>query len=509
MASRTNLLARPVGSGDGRGELMGSDPSSGPPAWKVVLAGAAAGGLGWGIRGQYGHETGAMMAGLLVALSLALLLCPQGPSLQVARAVAWGTLAMGFGGSMTYGQTIGLTHNPGMIGRWDPLGWGFLGLSIKGGLWIAFAGAFLGMGLGGRRYQGREVFGLLIGMMVLCWLGIRVLNEPYDPAHRVLPRIYFSADWRWEPNASLKPRREVWGGYLFALVGLLSYLGWVRRDVLAVRLAAWGFLGGAVGFPLGQSVQAFHAWNPELFRTGFGSHLEPVMNWWNWMETLFGMTLGGALALGLHRHRDLIRFPEPVEVLGKPRGWEWVLLGVHTTLLVSCELLDLGWAIRVYDFGLVLTALPILAVGLGLRWPAWVILPLTMLIICGKTFRALAGDATGAVLWVFLLVYAVLPLGFCLLLAHRVIRDCQTSTPARCWLRPVLLLNVGLYFGLNFAFFQFPWPWLAWTARTPNALFFLVSAGVLVWMGLEEGTRPSPGGAEGQSTSGLIEKPTV
>ena len=29
-----------------------------------------AGGMGWWIRGQYGHETGAMIAGLLVALVL-------------------------------------------------------------------------------------------------------------------------------------------------------------------------------------------------------------------------------------------------------------------------------------------------------------------------------------------------------------------------------------------------------------------------------------------------------
>ena len=33
-----------------------------------MLFTALAGGMGWGIRGQYGHETGAMLAGLLVAL---------------------------------------------------------------------------------------------------------------------------------------------------------------------------------------------------------------------------------------------------------------------------------------------------------------------------------------------------------------------------------------------------------------------------------------------------------
>ena len=35
-----------------------------------MLFTALAGGMGWGIRGQYGHETGAMLAGLLVALVL-------------------------------------------------------------------------------------------------------------------------------------------------------------------------------------------------------------------------------------------------------------------------------------------------------------------------------------------------------------------------------------------------------------------------------------------------------
>ena len=43
--------------------------------WKPVLFAALAGGMGWGIRGQYGHETGAMNAGVMVSLVLAYLLC--------------------------------------------------------------------------------------------------------------------------------------------------------------------------------------------------------------------------------------------------------------------------------------------------------------------------------------------------------------------------------------------------------------------------------------------------
>ena len=36
-----------------------------PSLWLTLVLTAAAGGMGWGIRGQYGHETGAMIAGVL------------------------------------------------------------------------------------------------------------------------------------------------------------------------------------------------------------------------------------------------------------------------------------------------------------------------------------------------------------------------------------------------------------------------------------------------------------
>ena len=58
------------------------------PWWQPVLFAALAGGMAWGIRGQYGHETGAMIAGLLVSLTLVFLLAPGATSRQVVRAVA-------------------------------------------------------------------------------------------------------------------------------------------------------------------------------------------------------------------------------------------------------------------------------------------------------------------------------------------------------------------------------------------------------------------------------------
>ena len=327
--------------------------ASAPPFWQPVLLAALAGGLGWGIRGQYGHETGAMIAGVLVSLVLVLVMCPRASWLAAARAVAFGTLAMGIGGSMTYGQTLGLTQAPELVGHAAAWRWGMLGAGLKGAIWIGFAGLFLGLGLGGRHYSWREILLLWLGLGVFYGLGWWWLNQPFDPANQILPRLYFSSSWHWQPTAGpeLKPRPEVWGGLLFALLAAWGWIGWVRRDRLARNLALWGMLGG-LGFPLGQCLQSFHAWHREMFQSGLWTQLDPLMNWWNWMETTFGLVLGTCLGCGLWLNRRLIRMDtEPPVTIKAPV--EWVLVIVHVTLLIIGEFTGLAWANALYDPGLI------------------------------------------------------------------------------------------------------------------------------------------------------------
>ena len=87
------------------------------------LMGAAAGGMGWGIRGQYGHEWGVMVPGVLVAFTLVFLFCRRSTSLHAARAVTLTAIAFSFGGTMTYGQTVGLTHDTPLVGNYDAYRW--------------------------------------------------------------------------------------------------------------------------------------------------------------------------------------------------------------------------------------------------------------------------------------------------------------------------------------------------------------------------------------------------
>ena len=452
-------------------------------AWLLtVLAGAAAGGMGWGIRGQYGHETGAMIAGALVSLALVLRVCPRARLLAAARAVALGTIAIGFGGSMTYGQTVGLTHDEALVGHWAALRWGMLGLALKGGLWIGFAGLFLGVGLGRRRVGWREMAVVMLGMLALYALGIGLLNRPFDPARRVLPAIYFSDDWRWEPDAALEPRPEVWGGMLLALAGGWGWWGLIRRDPLARNLTLWASLAGAVGFPLGQSLQAYHAWNRAAFREGVWATLDPVMNWWNWMETVFGMTFGAILAIGLLANRRHLAVDADPGTLADdlPPAVAAALLLVHVGMLVCCEFARVPAVDMIYDHGPVMGLIPLVAVAGGRQWPFFVLLPLTLLPIAGKTLRNLAienhaiSPATG---W---LVYLVVPLLLANWLAIRLMRQARDErTDARA-LAAALAFDTIVYLLLNFAFFRFPWPWQTWTARTPNALCFLLCAAILL-----------------------------
>ena len=447
------------------------------PWWQAMVFASIAGGMGWGIRGQYGHETGAMIAGVLVSLTIVLLLCPRASSISLARAVAWGTLAMGIGGTITYGQTVGLTQDAALIGNWDALRWGMLGLGIKGGLWIGFAGAFLGMGLSEVRYRAKEIFLLMLALIAVCFLGIFILNAPFDPANQILPRFYFSDAWFWEPDSMLEPRSEFWGGLLFAWLALFVYAGWIRKDRLARNLAMWGVLGGAIGFPLGQSIQAYHAWNHKMIDETFLAKLQ--LNWWNMMETTFGATMGAALGLGAWLNRELMNPPPEEEGNHFPMPLGFLLLACHLAMLIAVEFATIRAVDMFYDLGLIMVLVPMVMSLRGRWWPYLQVLPLTMIPIAGKTVRELVYRENSIEVVPGWILYAVVPWSVGLIFAIWSGSSSRRQSHGHSFVRWSLLITTWTYFGLNFAFFRFPWPWEEWTGRTASGLVFTFCTFVL------------------------------
>jgi hypothetical protein len=264
---------------------------------------------------------------------------------------------------------------------------------------------------------------------------------------------------------------------IFALIGGWNWAGWIRGDGLARRLALWGCLGGAVGFPLGQCLQSLHAWHPEWYRAGLWMRLDPVMNWWNWMETTFGTIMGGILGFGLWLNRDRIREHPPGPEADRSTGfrWEWVLLAVHLGLLLTAEFGSVRGVSGVYNHGLLLCVIPMACVVAGSRWPMMVLLPVTLAPIAGKTFVQLVLTERFTDPIVGGVCFLLIPMTLTIVLAAWSGSVERRSGPAAAPAARVLLTAAGLIYSLNFAFFHLPWPWAAWTYRTPNNLYFTVA----------------------------------
>ena len=457
-------------------------PHATVPLSRALLLTAMAGGMGWGIRGQYGHETGAMIAGVLVSTVLVMLFASRFSTLEAARAIAWTTIAISFGGCMTYGQTVGLTHDLPLIGHTQALRWGLLGLFLKGGIWIGFGGVALGMALGGKTYRPGELALLLGAMILLMFIGIRLLNHPFDPENHLLPKLYFSDHWVWEPDQELKPRAEKWGGLLLALLGMWAYAGLHRQDGLAARMGLWGVLAGGLGFSGGQSLQAFHAWHPEWFQEGFLARLDTHLNWWNIMETSFGLIFGALLAAGLWLNRQ--RIAQPAATHNEPypsRSLELVLLGLYLLVLASWSFQDFATLDSFADLAITMGMIPFIAVAAGRCWPLWICLPVTLLPIAGKTIKHMVYDQKLMEWGLGWALLGIIPMALALLLSFYWAETRRLEANGLSFCRGLLVVNSLTYYLLNFAFFHFPKPllypgdWMSmerWTSRSPNHIVF-------------------------------------
>lgn len=93
--------------------------------------------IGWGIRGNFGHEYGAMIPGALAAIAICLLSGRQDWRERVAYFAFFGALGWGFGGSISYMQVVSYTHS----GHLPSQIYGFAGVFAIGFLWAAMGGA--------------------------------------------------------------------------------------------------------------------------------------------------------------------------------------------------------------------------------------------------------------------------------------------------------------------------------------------------------------------------------
>jgi hypothetical protein len=237
-----------------------------------------------------------------------------------------------------------------------------------------------------------------------------------------------------------------------------------------------GFLAGGIGFAGGQLWQAGHAWFPDVYKKAFGPW-DALINWWNIMEITFGSIWGGCLAGAVHRYKGELRDAPASDAKALSPVRVYVLAGIHVCLLYVWTFCSFPWFDAVADLGIPMTALPLLLiVSGGVRGAAIVALPLTALPIAAKTFVELCIEnsrvpKTSGFAWL-----VILPI---VMLTGAISTRQKLSQPL---LATGLMVATLVYYGLNFAFFDFPWPWLAPTGRSHSTLMFTVDVVVLLGM---------------------------
>ena len=215
------------------------------PSWRIgtiILVGISLS-VGWGIRGNFGHEYGAAFAGCLAAITVALLSGREDWRERVAYFAFFGAIGWGFGASQSYMQVLSYTESGHTASQW----YGYMAVFFIGFLWAA-------LGAAGTAFAAVAPKDLLVRIfkpilfLYGAWL---LLDLMEDPVARMLQEgVAFDGTWSRHKN----PLYWFDADYLpasFALLGVGIYDLYNRkgerdRFYLPAFAAVGAFAGWAI-----------------------------------------------------------------------------------------------------------------------------------------------------------------------------------------------------------------------------------------------------------------------
>lgn len=187
--------------------------------------------IGWGIRGDYGHEFGAMMPGMLCAIAVCLLSGRADWRRRVLYFGFFGALGWGFGGSISYMPTMSYTQS----GQWATQIYGWVTVFIVGFLWAGMGGAGTAFAAVETRERITALFRPLAFVMA-AWAIQYIIQANRGDFRQRDPLYWLDSQWM-DAN--------------WTLLGLFVWELWDRR----LRQLHWLAICGAAGAAAGWLVQ--------------------------------------------------------------------------------------------------------------------------------------------------------------------------------------------------------------------------------------------------------------
>ena len=132
--------------------------------WRTLVFAGLSLSIGWGIRGNFGHEWGAALPGALAAMAAVLMSDRQDWLRRVAYFAMFGAIGWFFGGSMAHMVLIAFTHS----GNSPSVLYKFYCLFLTGFLWGALGGGLTALPAFLSRERLTQFF-VPIGAVFLAW----------------------------------------------------------------------------------------------------------------------------------------------------------------------------------------------------------------------------------------------------------------------------------------------------------------------------------------------------
>lgn len=230
-------------------EPITTDVNQKMPGWRLtsILAIGLSLSIGWGIRGDFGHEYGAAFAGCLAALTGCLLSGRADWRGRVLYFGFFGAIGWGFGGSISYMQVISFTESGHLPSQW----YGYTCLFVIGFLWAGLGGAGTAMAAVFERKRLVSLFTPIL-FVFAAWFVQDLIEDPI--ANALQAGVTFDHTWS-RHKSPLYWFDADYLAALFALLGVCLYDLVERKERNGWLLPVFALLGAIGGWLMQQGLR--------------------------------------------------------------------------------------------------------------------------------------------------------------------------------------------------------------------------------------------------------------